>query len=245
MQLPVKTQKRDILTCHQLTKFFCSLLSQSQTHKHKQTHNDMNCFVDSFFLCLFHIVFVYFIGCHLDINLENILLQNADFVINALDGTVSINKNINVKLCDFGRSEIFKDGVFECAKPGMSCLEDGYSFDARKTDVFDLGMCLYHCCVGIAHEHKEEVDDDDDIASDVEIETNGHSAVRKGQLNEVIKSKIRNKKIENLLSALLKMDEKERFEIADVLRHEWFTGYYAKNEKRIHKRSKSQKIKIG
>merc|ERR1712228_236377 len=188
-------------------------------------HNDMNC-------------------CHLDINLENIMLQNADFIVNELDGTVSISTEIKVKLCDFGRSELFKeseehkDNMFECAKQGMSLLEDGVSYDAREQDIFDFGMCLYHCCVGIAHDY-----DDENINEDIEIETNGHSAVRSGTLNDVIKSKVSNKKIINLLTELLKIDETERYQIDDVLKHEWFATYFAKNKKQIHKRSKSQKIK--
>merc|ERR1712173_414402 len=106
-------------------------------------------------------------------------------------------------------------------------------------------MCLYHSCVGIAHDHRTD-DGVDEYMSDhsvSRIETYGHSAVRSGTLNGTIMSKIRNKKIVDLLGALLKIDENERMKIDDVIKHEWFAAYYKKEQKRIHRRSKSQTIK--
>merc|ERR1711971_500325 len=182
-------------------------------------HNHMNC-------------------CHLDLNLENIMLENIKFTES--NGKVSISKGCKVKLCDFGRSELFrkesKENLFECAKQGMSCLEDGISYDARAADIFDLGMILYHATYGVAHQHNEN----EEIDSDAEIETYGHSAVRSGALNVTIMSKIRNKKIVDLMAALLKIDETERLCIADVLKHEWFAALYAK-EKHILRRTSIQK----
>ena len=45
--------------------------------------------------------------CHLDLNLDNIMVENGNFIEND-DGLVTINPHINCKLVDFGLSEIFK-----------------------------------------------------------------------------------------------------------------------------------------
>ena len=64
-------------------------------------HQDMNC-------------------CHLDISLENILLQNAEFIQSNDGKTVSINEQVTIQLGDFGMAELFKnktntDKDFNCS----------------------------------------------------------------------------------------------------------------------------------
>ncbi len=46
---------------------------------------------------------------HLDLKLENCMILNSDFIMNRKDNSVSINRNINIKIIDFGLSEIFND----------------------------------------------------------------------------------------------------------------------------------------
>ncbi len=51
--------------------------------------------------------FVY-IGCHLNLSLEYIMLEHAEFIIKSTS-SVHTNPLISTKLCDFGTAEIFKN----------------------------------------------------------------------------------------------------------------------------------------
>ena len=134
-----------LFVCDQIVKYLVWQLSVIVYWLHR----DMNC-------------------CHLDLTLENIMLQNATFIENSDDGTVSINPNIKIKVCDFGLAEIFRvnestdndqdaedeyaGNPFKCTKHGMK--EKNYlsaprvfadeTYDARKAGYVDfLYLFLY------------------------------------------------------------------------------------------------------
>jgi len=104
----------------------------------KWLHNDMNI-------------------CHLDISLENILIKNGNFVPLDKDKTqYTINSNVQIKICDFGLAEIFnQNSDFKCTK---FCGKTNYKapevygkkgiFDARKADIWSLGVVLFCMLVG-------------------------------------------------------------------------------------------------
>ena len=97
----------------------------------------------------------------MDVCLENIMLQNAKF-IEGTNGSIVISKDISIKLCDFGVAEIFnssdnKNVSFKCNKQGLTIENNLYQapevfdeidYDARKADMFQLGMIYYQCMVG-------------------------------------------------------------------------------------------------
>ena len=105
-------------------------------------HNDINC-------------------AHLDLNMDNIMIENGTFIKNEEDDTISINPDINAKLIDFGLSEIFNvninsDSPFLCSKHGMTNNQtyvspkvfDGDVYDGRCADMWSLGIILFTLCVG-------------------------------------------------------------------------------------------------
>eukprot|EP01084_Bolivina_argentea_P211070 359100_1 len=93
---------------------------------------------------------------HLDLCMENIMLQNASFIMQN-NGELIINPKIGVKLVDFGVAELFDINLnankeFLCDKQGLSIVNEGYFapkvfageiYDARAADNFSLGMILF------------------------------------------------------------------------------------------------------
>jgi len=185
-------------------------------------HNDMHC-------------------CHLDLNLENIMLQNAEFITNKIDGSITINPNITPKLCDFGRSELFamKGGdMFQCDKPSMSMYAKNGVYDARSADIFDLGMVLCHCFVGF-----------NGSTPDINECGSLHDAVLNGTLKRYLsmnsmKKKLGDKRISDLLTKLLFVGKSIRYKTKYILRHQWFKTYYKRYNEMISRHSESQKIKL-
>ena len=51
--------------------------------------------------------------CHLDLSLSNIIVGDNAFIINEKDDSVKINPSIELKIGDFGVSEVFKKGEYE------------------------------------------------------------------------------------------------------------------------------------
>ena len=163
--------------------------------------------------------------CLMDtMRLENIMVSNGDFT-HHVDGTVSINKQISIKLFDFSRAEIFNvsclaaDHEFDCIK-GF----DGKMHNAKKFDIFNLGLLLYRLSFG----HYPLIQNDN---------VHPHIAM-KGQERYATET------MTALLFGMLKYDERERFDIWSVLSSEYFHHYWSKYKASIYKRSVSQKQRL-
>ena len=101
--------------------------------------------------------------CHFDISLENFLINDIDVSVTPTrinnNETVEILKfckeNVEIKACDFGLAQYFRDGDFRtnkyCGKTGYQSPEIRAKkkiFDARSNDIFCLGVCLFRMIIG-------------------------------------------------------------------------------------------------
>jgi len=183
--------------------------------------------------------------CHLDISLENILIQNATFIpSHDKNGTVSINPNVNIKICDFGLAEIF-DGApssFRCTK---FCGKTNYKapevyskkgvFDARKADIWSLGVVLFCMLVG-SPPYNKPVDSDQ-----------AYLYIKNGIIDQLLFQWERNHfitvKVLSLLHSMLKFNSSERFLVDDVIEHPWLSLYFHKYKHQMEKKSQLQQQK--
>jgi len=189
----------------------------------KWLHNDMNI-------------------CHLDISLENILIQNATFVPSNDGKTFTINPNVNIKICDFGLAEIFRQDSFRCTK---FCGKTNYKapevygkngvFDARKADIWSLGVVLFCMLVG-SPPYNKPVDSDQ-----------AYLYIKNGIIDQLLFQWERNHfitvKVLNLLHSMLNFNQSERFLVDDVIEHPWLSLYYHKYRHQMVKKSQLQQQK--
>eukprot|EP01084_Bolivina_argentea_P142888 250990_1 len=115
--------------------------------------------------------------CHLSLNMNNILVKNANFSVNKKDGSIDIDSDVEVRIRSFASSEIFKskynnngpetaddekgaimnDKMFYCSKEGLTDdplftapqMWDGDVYDARKADTWSLGVIIFWMSTGI------------------------------------------------------------------------------------------------
>lgn len=183
--------------------------------------------------------------CHLDLNLENIMLQNAVFTEPNDDGKIGINGDISVKLCGFGVAEVFagKHGNFDCVKLGSTTGDIQYQspamvaedpYDARKADVWSLGMILFECMFGEPLYRK--------VGGP---EGSGYWAVMASKLNKYILSNFSNAKFINaklllLLNGLLQVDEAQRLNSYEILTTRWFKSYFKRYQGKFEKNAKEK-----
>jgi len=188
---------------------------------------------------------------HLDISLENILIKNGTFVpVQDGDETVfTINPNVQIKICDFGLAEIFQHDAasrqrsFQCTK---FCGKTNYKapevyakkgvFDARKADVWSLGVVLFCMLVGSPPYNKP-------IASD-----QAYLYIKNGIIDQLLFQWERNHfitvKVLSLLHAMLDYDAESRFLVDDVVQHPWLSLYYHKYKGQMTRKSQAQRHKI-
>merc|ERR1712013_761255 len=188
--------------------------------------------------------------CHLDISLENLLIKNATFVpISSADANdpdakpqFTVNSNVQIKLCDFGLAEVFEteETNFECAK---FCGKTNYkapevyakegTFDARKADVWSLGVVLFCMLVGSPPYNKPSESDQ------------AYLYVKNGIIDQLLFQWERNHfitlKVLDLLHKMLCFESEERFLVSDVLRHPWLSLYFNKYKGQMLKKSMVQK----
>ena len=94
------------------------------------------------------------IGCHLNLSLECVLLENCNF-IDSGKGSVSVNNKINAKLSGFGVSKLFKefhDGArnvkrtsFTCFKGACPSLVDDVHYVCFYVTSMNLAILLSFC----------------------------------------------------------------------------------------------------
>eukprot|EP01084_Bolivina_argentea_P025756 47896_1 len=182
--------------------------------------------------------------CHLDLKLEHVMLKAKGAVFNMEPKTnqVTVHRRVTIKLCDFGSAELFRDGFFMCSKQSSVLREVQYqsplvvsneTYDARKADVWALGIMLVHCLIGRplyrnVYEH-------------------GYKVINTGELKDYLKlynlrAHVRSKSLD-LLQHMLKIDEAERYHCIDILKHKWFRSYYKKYKELIDAPEKPNKLK--
>merc|ERR1719361_627887 len=187
---------------------------------------------------------------HLDISLENILIKHGTFVeMQDGDETVfTINSNVQIKICDFGLAEMFQEDPvtqqrdFMCAK---FCGKTNYkapevyakeaNFDARKADVWSLGVVLFCMLVGSPPYNKPSESDQ------------AYLYVKNGIIDQLLFQWERNHfitlKVLDLMHKMLCYESEERVLVADVLQHPWLALYYNKYKAQMLKKSMVQKSK--
>lgn len=170
------------------------------------------------------------------------------------DGSVDVNPNISAKITGFACAELFKiekkkstSESFKCDKEASIFQDVEYQspqilnedvYDARKADIWALGMMLIHCLLGaplydtILHEPKKG---------------SAFWSIMARRLNEYLDKqgliKHFNSKILSLLNGLLAPNETYRLQSAEILKHQWFNSYYSKYKRKLVQRSAMQKKK--
>eukprot|EP01084_Bolivina_argentea_P026824 49883_1 len=172
--------------------------------------------------------------CHLDLRLENIMLENVAFVMGR-KGSMTVNSSISIKICGFGRSEVFKamrdekSDIFKCNKPYDAQYEQSLisnCYDARSADIWSLGSMLYHCYSG-------------------EPLLVGYSTLTSGKLKRyLLRTCIANPKMIDLLCKLLKPHKSNTLAMMDVLQHPCFKMYYQKYKNRIAEKARTQRLRL-
>jgi len=160
----------------------------------------------------------------------------------------SINPNVQIKVCDFGLAEMFeadpvtKKRCFGCTK---FCGKTNYKapevyakagvFDARKADVWSLGVVLFCMLVGSPPYNKP-------IATD-----QAYLYIKNGIIDQLLFQWERNHfitvKVLSLLHSMLNYEAHSRFLLDDVVQHPWLALYYQKYKDQMTRKSQAHKLK--
>ena len=114
----------------------------------------------------------------------------------------------------------------------------GEIYDARKADIFSLGMVLYHCLVGKPMYLPRDM---------WEVPRNGYRALMTNKLGKWLKQKdlLQYFQVQSLsaLQCMLVLDESRRPDAGKMLKHPWFTTYYSQyEESMLEKMEKDLKV---
>eukprot|EP01083_Nonionella_stella_P156425 506590_1 len=200
------------------------LFWQLAVHMHWM-HFDMNC-------------------CHLGLNMNNILITNAHFVLKSGNGSVSIDsKSLCVKLCDFGQCEVFAYDTapeqLECVKSGLNMdyihnspeYFNGERFNPIQADSWSLGVILYRLFTGVRPYLYPDSSDE------------GYVALKNGTLMDHLFGMCISKQAVRLMQGLLCTETNKRMDTKQLLRCKWFRTYYKRLEMMIRKKTRTQKVK--
>eukprot|EP01083_Nonionella_stella_P123842 373429_1 len=174
---------------------------------------------------------------HLDVSPENILLQNAAF-IEQDNGQLSISNDIVIKVCGFGFAQFHDIGQGPAFMSTKCCINSASNskspqvyagkeeYDARKADVWSLGVVLFCMAVGNAPYRVPCAQDE-----------YYNSFIQKGQIARLLYGWRRHhyvtQKLLALMECMLKHDEDKRYLMDDVVQHTWLSIYYNKNYESI------------
>lgn len=170
--------------------------------------------------------------CHLDISLENIVIQNVEWIDDANNpGYKTLKNNIFVKVCDFGLAEMFHLKTvanridFRCDKycgkllymsPEIASRKSIYH--ANKSDVWSLGIVFFSMMIGAMPYSTPDVSTD-----------RAYKHLCNGELYPLLKVwnclQFVSKATLDLMQNMLNSDEQERFDMEQILKHEWFDKY--------------------
>eukprot|EP01083_Nonionella_stella_P017451 48824_1 len=180
--------------------------------------------------------------CHLDLCMENIMLSSNPFCCDG-NGTIHIDRNITIKLCDFGVAEVFPSHAsYLCNKRGLNVDNEGYyapkvfneeTYDARCADNWALGMILFEC-ITIGNK----------MWSPVHVNT-AYYALQSNQLKQYLHCNDMLSHFNHdsfcLLRDLLCMDQRKRLIGIPILAHAWFRAYFKQYLPQIAKKFKNGK----
>lgn len=195
--------------------------------------------------------------CHLDLKLENIMVKNGNFIIEN-ENMYHIDSKISIKIGDWGVAEVFKkksnekkkqyfDQEYETFKCSKNHYTDQYKspqafdsslsaniYDARKADIYELGIILFFmCCNTFPYQNANRNDP-------------GWYSIKRKKLANYLEDKNLlfhfNWKDISLLNGVLNINEIDRFEIYDVVQHEYFQVYYSKYKNKIVQKSEKQQL---
>ena len=147
--------------------------------------------------------------CHLDLSLENVMFAN--------------EKELRIRLIDFGMAVEFEnDGFIHRGVVGKRQymapeVFAGHSFDARKADVYSLGVCLFVMLTGTRPYFQPSIED------------SSYAAIAGNDLKGLL---IENKRLrlvtKDALDLMQRMMRSNRFgsriSITDVLSHSFLTS---------------------
>lgn len=166
---------------------------------------------------------------HLDITLDNVMVLNGNFEFN--DGQIKIDRSINIKLIDFGMATQLDEDSEGATCQKQHCHTDildkspqifnDEMYDAKKADVWSLGLIVYRLMFNCA-------------PYAFQLETDSRYAyLCAGSIIEVVRRKNENRmpitvKLVSFLENMLRFDEKARFDINQVLQHEYLRSYFTK-----------------
>lgn len=161
--------------------------------------------------------------CHLDISLENMLIKRNKFKSDGKGG-IRLSRKMQIKICDFGLAEYFDPKVnpqFVCRKyvgkthyKAPKVYGKKEAFDARKADMWSLGVSFFMMMIG-APPYKLPLATDDHFPF---VEQHDVMAIlrRWGRQHYI------GKEAESLLNGLLHVDETQRLSVHQLQHHLYF-----------------------
>jgi len=161
--------------------------------------------------------------CHLDISLENMLIKGNKFKSDGKGG-IRLSRKMQIKICDFGLAEFFDPKVnpqFICRKyvgkthyKAPKVYGKKEPFDARKADMWSLGVSFFMMMIG-APPYKLPLATDDHFPF---IEQRDVMAI----LKRWGRSHYIGKEAESLLNGMLEIDEEQRMSVHQLQHHHYF-----------------------
>ena len=148
---------------------------------------------------------------HLDIKLENLLLD----------------ENFNAKVADFGSWVYVGDDNKHCDKrkgtlqymaPEIKNIEKGDTYDAKKSDVYSIGVCIFVLLTG-----NFPSEEDLNTETESEEETNDGSIMTEPVYDENPSSKV-SSSVYELFKSMVSANPKLRPDMEEVINSPWLTG---------------------